>query len=155
MLGGSSGINHTAWSRAAAPEYDALSAFASTSPGWDWEGLLPYLKKAERVSVEPTNTYPGISEQRAEKAREDFEKYNGTSGPIMVCTVFESSTTSFSLLSKFKIQHEPFRFPVVDQVVETFNNLGIQTNPEPVRCVRGDSCLTSLTSSSLLGTLRA
>lgn len=88
MLGESSGINHTAWTRAAAAEYDSLSVFSSSSPGWDWAGLLPYLKKAERVATEPQNTLPGISKQRASQAHRNFERYNGTSGPIVVCTRF-------------------------------------------------------------------
>ena len=83
MLGGTSGINNTAWTRAAAAEYDAMGSFASTG-GWGWAGLLPYFKKSEQVLKEPQNTYPGIPDHLAERANRNFEDIHGTTGPIKV-----------------------------------------------------------------------
>ncbi|KAJ7132223.1 alcohol oxidase [Mycena epipterygia] len=49
ILGGCSAINAMIWDRSAKPEYDFISDLGN--PGWDWNGILPYLKKAENFST--------------------------------------------------------------------------------------------------------
>ncbi|KAG8785534.1 hypothetical protein FRC12_017462 [Ceratobasidium sp. 428] len=52
VLGGSSGINLMVFNRAAKAEYDAWGALGN--PGWSWNDLLPYMKKAEHfTSTDP------------------------------------------------------------------------------------------------------
>ncbi|KAF9468307.1 alcohol oxidase [Collybia nuda] len=48
MLGGCSAINAMIWDRASKVEYDMISELGN--PGWDWDGLLPYFKKAENFT---------------------------------------------------------------------------------------------------------
>lgn len=51
-LGGSSAINGMVLDRASEPEYDAWASL--DNPGWDWNGLLPYMKAAEHfMGVDP------------------------------------------------------------------------------------------------------
>ncbi|KAA1475627.1 alcohol oxidase [Dentipellis sp. KUC8613] len=112
LLGGSSAINALAWNRASAPEYDAWAQFAQGN-GWDWAGLLPSFKKSEDVSLKPKNPYPGITAAQAETAAADLPRVAGMAGPVVV---------SYSSI-----------YPdVVSPVVETLNNMGIRTNPEPL-----------------------
>ncbi|OSD07663.1 GMC oxidoreductase [Trametes coccinea BRFM310] len=111
MVGGSSGINGMAWGRASSVEYDAFSAFASSS-NWSWSGLLPYMRKSETFCLVPNNSYPGISEEAAEKAQSDFQHVDGFSGPIVA-------------------SHNSLVFDVVDQMVKSLNGNGVQTNVEP------------------------
>ncbi|QRV98567.1 GMC oxidoreductase [Ceratobasidium sp. AG-Ba] len=47
-LGGSSMINFMAFDRASKKEYDAWGELGNS--GWNWNGLLPYMKKAERFT---------------------------------------------------------------------------------------------------------
>ncbi|CAE6478199.1 unnamed protein product [Rhizoctonia solani] len=52
VLGGSSAISLLIFNRASKVEYDAWERLGNS--GWNWNGLLPYMKKAERFqSVEP------------------------------------------------------------------------------------------------------
>jgi choline dehydrogenase len=46
VLGGSSSINGMVYIRGHRTDYDDWAAMGS--PGWDWDGVLPYFKKAER-----------------------------------------------------------------------------------------------------------
>ncbi|KAJ7122979.1 alcohol oxidase [Mycena epipterygia] len=48
ILGGCSAVNAMIWDRSARPEYDFIAALGN--PGWDWNGILPYLKKAENFT---------------------------------------------------------------------------------------------------------
>ncbi|KEP46778.1 glucose dehydrogenase [Rhizoctonia solani 123E] len=48
MLGGSSGINIMTFDRGSKVEYDAWAKLGN--PGWDWDGLLPNMKSAERFT---------------------------------------------------------------------------------------------------------
>ena len=111
MLGGSSGINTLVWGRGSSAEYDAWNSFAANQ-GWTWSGLLPYMKKSETFSLEPKNPYPGISEQDAEKARQDLPRVDGFSGPINVsiinCLVLESDVDCIlGLLYIVLLRHRP------------------------------------------------
>lgn len=77
-LGGSTSINGGAWNRASRAQYDALGPLMvnSTSEGWDWNGLLGYMKKSERF-VAPN------AAQQALGARWD-SSVHGTSGPLEI-----------------------------------------------------------------------
>ncbi|KAJ6579502.1 alcohol oxidase [Mycena vulgaris] len=109
MLGGSSGLNFMAWNRASKPEYDAWAAFTST-PGWNWEGLLPYFKRTTTTMANEINPYPGIP-TNAQQAASD-PAFVGFSGPI---------NSSYN-----DLYADP-----VPAYVETQNLLGIKTNPNP------------------------
>lgn len=43
VVGGGSIINGMTWDRGAAADYDVWEELGS--PGWGWEGLLPYFRK--------------------------------------------------------------------------------------------------------------
>lgn len=111
MLGGSSGINGMAWNRASKPEYDAWGSFASDET-WSWNGLLPFFKKTEALSLSQNMFFPGISPMEAKASLEDLPCVSGFSGPV-------SAT------------HNTFYFKIVSTIVRTLNAMGIQTNPEP------------------------
>ncbi|CAE6433092.1 unnamed protein product, partial [Rhizoctonia solani] len=71
-LGGSSAIGLLIFNRGSKPEYDAWERLGNS--GWNWEGLLPFMKKAERFeSVEPI---------RASVELGGIPKDNGRSGLI-------------------------------------------------------------------------
>lgn len=60
MLGGSSGINYLAWDRASKDEYDGWKTLSSNAgdpecQNWDWNGILPFLRKAESFLSEAEN----------------------------------------------------------------------------------------------------
>ncbi|KAF8678635.1 GMC oxidoreductase [Rhizoctonia solani] len=67
VLGGSSAINVMVFDRASKVEYDAWAKLGN--PGWDWNGLLPNMKNAERftgidpfranyTNADPTSIFP-------------------------------------------------------------------------------------------------
>ncbi|KAG8779946.1 hypothetical protein FRC12_023673 [Ceratobasidium sp. 428] len=56
VLGGSSALNYMAFDRASKPEYDAWATLGSS--GWNWDGLLPYMKAAEDfTNIDPFRNY--------------------------------------------------------------------------------------------------
>ncbi|THV04738.1 alcohol oxidase [Dendrothele bispora CBS 962.96] len=57
ILGGSSALNFMVEGRASKPEYDDWAALGN--PGWDWNGLLPYFRKAESVTPGDPGIVPG------------------------------------------------------------------------------------------------
>ncbi|TDL23830.1 alcohol oxidase [Rickenella mellea] len=76
-LGGSTSINGAAWTRGLAAQYDALTTLlepADANAGWNWNGLFPYMKKAETFSA------PN-SQQRA-KGANSVASFHGTNGPV-------------------------------------------------------------------------
>ena len=77
-LGGSTSINGAAWNRASRAQYDALGPmmFNSAHGGWNWDGLLGYMKKSERFI--PPNT-----QQQNLGARYD-PSVHGTNGPLEI-----------------------------------------------------------------------
>ncbi|TDL15334.1 alcohol oxidase, partial [Rickenella mellea] len=78
-LGGSSSINGATWTRGLKAQYDAFTTLLEPSDadaGWNWDGLFPYMKKAEGFTT-PNAT------QRARGA--DFvPSFHGTKGPVQV-----------------------------------------------------------------------
>ncbi|RDB24290.1 hypothetical protein Hypma_008798 [Hypsizygus marmoreus] len=58
MLGGSSGLNAMAWVRPRQEELDIWSRLGIQG-GWNWQGLLPYMMKAENVSMGNSSAFPG------------------------------------------------------------------------------------------------
>ncbi|CBQ73956.1 related to Glucose oxidase [Sporisorium reilianum SRZ2] len=77
-LGGSTSINGAAWNRASRAQYDALGPLManSTTAGWDWDGLLAYMRKSENF-VAPNQQQQGLG------ARWDASVH-GTSGPLEI-----------------------------------------------------------------------
>ncbi|KAJ4478453.1 alcohol oxidase [Lentinula aciculospora] len=74
MVGGSTGINNMAWTRASRPEYDAWELFGPNS-GWNWEGLLPYMKQSTNVFPDQTNL-PIVNVKLFDP------KFEGLTGPV-------------------------------------------------------------------------
>ena len=54
VLGGGSILNAMCWNRGGRDDYDAWEALGN--PGWGWDGLLPYFKKASTTSSSPPIT---------------------------------------------------------------------------------------------------
>ncbi|KAF9508779.1 GMC oxidoreductase [Hydnum rufescens UP504] len=78
-LGGSSSVNGAIWTRGTKQQYDAWSQLLDpidASVGWNWDGLLSYMKKAESFSA-PT------SQQRA-KGADYVASCHGSRGPVNV-----------------------------------------------------------------------
>ncbi|KAL4262831.1 GMC oxidoreductase family protein [Pleurotus pulmonarius] len=112
MLGGSSGINLLAWGRASKAEYDAWAQIARDS-SWSWDNLLPYFKKSESINTSRHVWYPGITQERQQQALQNAPTVNGSSGPISVT-------------------HNTSYFDMVSTVVKTLNDMGIDSNAEPL-----------------------
>lgn len=55
VLGGSSALNLMTWDRASKVEYDAWEALGN--PGWNWNSMIKYMKKAENFTGANTATY--------------------------------------------------------------------------------------------------
>ncbi|KAJ7860380.1 glucose-methanol-choline oxidoreductase [Mycena olivaceomarginata] len=71
-LGGSSMLNLMTLGRGHKTEYDALESLGS--PGWNWEGLVPYFKASE--------TFAPSEEEKARFKVEFNPSAHGTSGPL-------------------------------------------------------------------------
>lgn len=69
VLGGSSALNYMAFDRASKAEYDAWATLGSS--GWNWNGIMPYMKTAEDF----INTDPYRNSQSIYPSQ-------GTTGPI-------------------------------------------------------------------------
>lgn len=65
MMGGSSAINGMVWIRAGREDYDRLEELGN--PGWNWDTMLPYLRKLEDHQLGPN-------------------EYRGTGGPVEINT---------------------------------------------------------------------
>lgn len=111
LLGGSSGTNLMAWTRASQMEYDAWAHFAPNN-SWDWDGLLPSFKKSETISL-GSFVYPGITPTEAAAADKETTNVTGSRGPVSA-------------------SHNAFYFPIVPIVVRALNALGIKTNAAPL-----------------------
>ncbi|KAF8686548.1 GMC oxidoreductase [Rhizoctonia solani] len=107
-LGGSSAINLMALDRASKIEYDAWEELGN--PKWNWDGLLPYMKAAERFET--------IDPFRANATHADLDDIypsQGTKGPISA-----SFNTWYS--------------DIIPLYRETLANLGIPINYDPDSC---------------------
>jgi choline dehydrogenase-like flavoprotein len=98
-LGGSSNLHFMQLGRASAPEYDAFETLGSK--GWNWQELLKYFKKSEKLAYSQ-------DEQCGVKPELDF---HGTSGPV------------FKTLPRWKN-------PMMQTYVKTCENLGILLNTD-------------------------
>lgn len=132
MLGGSSATNGLAWGRGAAPEYDSWNTFAPNQ-GWTWQGLLPWMKKAESYSLEPVNPYPGISPWDAAETAAELAAVQGFGGPLVVGydSIMLCERWMLTMLHG-KASYDSFYLRTVPALVKTLNSLGILTNPQPV-----------------------
>lgn len=108
-LGGSSSTNIMLYMRGGKQEYDGWGAMGN--PGWSWEELLPYFKKAEHY-------YPkGITSLDPKKSVEKdmasyiakLSEFHGSDGPIKV--TYTSDPTELEI-----------------KVAEAFDSLGIPFN---------------------------
>lgn len=70
-------MNSLVWSRASKVEYDAWESFAPGS-GWNWQGLLPFIKKSMSVFTNQTNP---ISNNPLAGFNPEYVGFNG---PIQV-----------------------------------------------------------------------
>ncbi|KAJ6615969.1 hypothetical protein B0H10DRAFT_2219843 [Mycena sp. CBHHK59/15] len=78
-LGGTSSINGGHWTRGLNAQYDAWSTLLEaneSSVGWNWAGLVNYMKKSEAFSAP--------NAQQAAKGAQSIASYHGTSGPVQV-----------------------------------------------------------------------
>ncbi|KAJ7443915.1 hypothetical protein B0H11DRAFT_2090193 [Mycena galericulata] len=76
-LGGSSSINGGTWTRGSVSQYDAWSKLLEPSEaelGWDWDGMLQYMKKSE-------DFMPPTAEQ-IDKGAESIPAIHGSFGPV-------------------------------------------------------------------------
>ncbi|CAE6504329.1 unnamed protein product [Rhizoctonia solani] len=73
VLGGSSALNYMAFDRASKTEYDAWATLGNS--GWNWNGIVPYMKIAEDfTNADPFRNYTG-SQPGAYPSQ-------GTGGPV-------------------------------------------------------------------------
>ncbi|KAJ7030825.1 alcohol oxidase [Mycena alexandri] len=76
-LGGSSSINGGSWTRGSVAQYDAWATLLEPSDaevGWNWEGMLHYMKKSE-------NFMPPTPDQVV-KGAESIPAVHGSTGPV-------------------------------------------------------------------------
>ncbi|KAJ4501807.1 hypothetical protein C8R41DRAFT_913089 [Lentinula lateritia] len=105
MLGGSSGLNFMIWQHGSQRDYDSWAQLG-ISNGWDWDGILPYILKAETVTPSPVGAL-GYSGRVG--TNNDFE---GRSGPL-------------------PIQYNNFYSPFESPYAQALEALGVPFNPDP------------------------
>ncbi|KAF8831624.1 hypothetical protein HHX47_DHR1000622 [Lentinula edodes] len=105
MLGGSSGLNFMIWQHGSQRDYDSWAQLG-ISNGWDWDGILPYILKAETVTPSPVGAL-GYSGRVG--TNNDFE---GRSGPL-------------------PIQYNNFYSPLESPYAQALQALGVPFNPDP------------------------
>ncbi|KAF8602842.1 alcohol oxidase [Ceratobasidium sp. AG-I] len=104
VLGGCSALNYMAFDRASKAEYDAWATLGS--PGWNWDGLLPYMKAAEDF----TNTDP-------------FRNYSSNSAT----NIYPSQGTEGVISSSYNTWYSDISAPYGQAAY----NLGIPPNFDP------------------------
>ncbi|GJJ13596.1 hypothetical protein Clacol_007852 [Clathrus columnatus] len=57
LLSGSSAVNAMVWIRASKAEYDALESVFGNK-GWDFDSLLPYFRKTQSHTAQPSELFP-------------------------------------------------------------------------------------------------
>ena len=75
MLGGSSGLNMLAWTRATESEYDSWGALVQSSE-WSWSAMLPFFTKS--TAVPPQTSLPDVTQAAFDPLLEGFV------GPVTV-----------------------------------------------------------------------
>ena len=69
--------------RASKQEYDSWVTLGN--PGWGWDDLVPYFKKAETfLPATPDQVLPGVTPKQQSDAAAGLNQYLGFSGPIQV-----------------------------------------------------------------------
>lgn len=109
VLGGSSALNFMVYGRASKEEYDAWESLGN--PGWAWNDLLPYFKKAETVIPGQAGIFPG------------------TSGPPGTDTTFEGRNGPLVLSYNTNATFTP---ELLAPYVQSLRNIGVFANPDPV-----------------------
>ncbi|KAF9028819.1 alcohol oxidase [Hymenopellis radicata] len=122
-LGGSSLLNFMCFIRPSKEEFDALEELGNT--GWNWDNLLHYMKKSERLQAAP----PAV-DARLHSAKADPE-YHGTEGAI--AKSYPSHVTE-----------------IVPSLLDALEAAGVPRKPDPCdgRPVGGFLCPTSVDVST-------
>ncbi|KAJ7580832.1 alcohol oxidase [Mycena floridula] len=108
ILGGSSGLNGMAWTRASKLDYDAWQTITSSSQ-WNWNSLLKYFQKCATTVRNQFDPFPGFTQQALSVAANQEPTFEGLSGPINA-----SINTFYS--------------DIIAPYVQTVNAVGIPTN---------------------------
>src|ERR1700761_9615392 len=82
LVGGSSALNYMAWDRASKEEYDAWKLVGDAEGGWDWDALLPFMRKAEDAASPSVN--PDIAMTYVGSASDVSIDTGGVGGPVKV-----------------------------------------------------------------------
>lgn len=98
VLGGSSAINAMLYIRGQAADYDSWAQRGN--PGWSYEDVLPYFKKAEHADANTDSVWRGT---------DDFllADYHGNGGPLNVSDI----RSSYPILDQFTKAAEQCGFP--------------------------------------------
>ncbi|CAH2087868.1 unnamed protein product [Euphydryas editha] len=96
MLGGSSALNYEVYSRGVPEDYNEWN---ETAPGWDWNTVLPYFKKLERITDPTVFSNPYNAE------------LHSTSGPV---SISRPNTNNY-----FKKVHKT--------VLDSYGEIGLKT----------------------------
>ncbi|KIJ32229.1 GMC oxidoreductase [Sphaerobolus stellatus SS14] len=127
MVGGSSGLNAMAWVRPRQDDLDNWAKFG-VQGGWDWEGLLPYMMKAENVSIGDSSAFPGSKNPSGS----DSTIY-GREGPIQV-----SYDNTFTGVQEPFVQSFLNIGGVLNETPENGNNIGVFNSQHSVDPVTGN-----------------
>ncbi|KAG8162402.1 hypothetical protein KVR01_008167 [Diaporthe batatas] len=98
VVGGGTKLNRMVFDRGSKSDYDRWAALGN--PGWDYEGLFPYLKKQEFFA-------PPSADIVAEWGVEFEPESHGTSGNI-------------------NVTYSPFFYPLTRNIIDATKELGIQ-----------------------------
>ncbi|KAJ7223141.1 alcohol oxidase [Mycena pura] len=110
LVGGSSALNYMAWDRASKEEYDAWKLVGDAEGGWDWDALLPFMRKAEDAASPSVN--PDIAMTYAGPASDVSVDMGGVGGPVKL---------------SYPKQHTDAAPPYV----KAWNALGLPSNANP------------------------
>ena len=98
VLGGSSAINAMIYIRGQAADYNLWAQRGN--PGWSYEDVLPYFKKAEHSDANADSSWRGTNDRL-------LSDYHGTGGPLNVSDV----RSSYPILDQFTQAAEQCGFP--------------------------------------------
>ncbi|KAI9828361.1 MAG: hypothetical protein M1832_002789 [Thelocarpon impressellum] len=103
VVGGGTVINGMFYHRGSAEDYNSWERLGN--PGWGWNDVLPYFKKAENFTPPPP-------ELAAEYPISSDLGPHGTTGPVQ---------------SSFPV----FQFPVIKYFYRAWESIGVPSNPQP------------------------